>query len=149
MVRRNGWIVQLPGPGNALGLVKFDLVNDYAIYLHDTSARSLFERNERHLSHGCVRVNDALGFARMIARQQGIMDEWQEARASGEETFLRLPDRIPVRLLYHPTFLDPAGKVRFGRDVYGWNGTIAERLGFEQGDPARQFFSAEIEDLGP
>src|SRR3546814_1721037 len=43
MVRRDGWIVQLPGPDNALGQVKFDMRNDYAIYLHDTPAQHLFE----------------------------------------------------------------------------------------------------------
>src|SRR3546814_20761881 len=53
MVRRDGWIVQLPGPDNALGQVKFDMRNDYAIYLHDTPAQHLFESAQRHRSHGC------------------------------------------------------------------------------------------------
>src|SRR3546814_19942086 len=48
MVRRDGWIVQLPGPDNALGQVKFDMRNDYAIYLHDTPAQHLFESAKRH-----------------------------------------------------------------------------------------------------
>ena len=66
---RNGWIVQGSGPRNSLGLVKFDLQNNLAIYLHDTPAKMLFEKHQRQLSHGCVRVSDALGFAQMLADQ--------------------------------------------------------------------------------
>jgi murein L,D-transpeptidase YcbB/YkuD len=147
MVRRDGWIVQLSGPDNALGLVKFDLDNDYAIYLHDTPSKSLFSQDVRQLSHGCVRVEDALGFASMIAGQQGISDEWQEARSTGEETFVRLANPIPVRLLYHPTYLAPSGEVRFEQDIYGRNDPIARQLGFGQGE--RRRFVPDIEDLGP
>jgi murein L,D-transpeptidase YcbB/YkuD len=64
MARENGRIVQQPGPDNALGQVKFDLKNDEAIYLHDTPAKAFFGRPQRHLSHGCIRVQDAIGFAR-------------------------------------------------------------------------------------
>lgn len=149
MVRRDGWIVQLPGPGNALGLVKFDLDNQYAIYLHDTPAKSLFEKNQRHLSHGCIRVEDALGFARMIANDQGISGQWQEARASsGEDLFLRLPEPFPVRLLYNPTWLDLAsGEVQFAPDVYGWNGPIGEQLGFGESRGRRSV--RHVPDIGP
>ena len=69
MFRRGGWIVQRSGSGNALGVVKFDMKNRHAIYLHDTSARHLFARSQLHLSHGCIRVEDAEGFARMLAKQ--------------------------------------------------------------------------------
>lgn len=147
MVRRDGWVVQLSGPDNALGLVKFDMHNDYAIYLHDTPSKSLFERNIRQLSHGCVRVSDALGFASMIAEHHGITAEWQRARETGEETFVQLPNRVPVRLLYHPTYLAPSGEVMFEQDVYGWNDPIARQLGFAEG--RRKRFVPEVEDLGP
>jgi murein L,D-transpeptidase YcbB/YkuD len=147
MVRRDGWIVQLPGPENALGLVKFDMDNDHAIYLHDTPSKSLFSHDVRQLSHGCVRVDDALGFASMIAGHQGITGEWQEARGTGEETFVKLAEPIPVRLLYHPTYLAPSGEVRFEQDVYGRNDPIARQLGFREG--ARRRFVPEIEDFGP
>ena len=147
MTRRGGWIVQKSGPRNALGLVKFDMDNDHAIYLHDTPAKSLFDRNLRNLSHGCVRVQDALGFASMLVRHAGLEEEWQDARASGVETFLRLPEHIPVRLLYHPTFVAPSGAVRFTWDVYGWNDPVAERLGF--GKSKRRQSPAGFRDLGP
>jgi murein L,D-transpeptidase YcbB/YkuD len=149
MVRRDGWIVQLPGPENSLGLVKFDLDNEYAIYLHDTPAKALFEENLRHLSHGCIRVSDALGFARMIAADQGLSGQWERARASrGEDLFLRLPEPFPVRLLYHPTWLDPAsGEIRFAPDVYGRNGPIGEQLGF--GEDRGGSTVPHVRDVGP
>ncbi|CAM3285072.1 Murein L,D-transpeptidase YcbB/YkuD [Sphingomonas antarctica] len=100
MVKRGGWIVQRSGPSNALGLVKFDMRDDVAIYLHDTSNRALFDRSQRHLTHGCVRVDDALGFADRLAEEEGVADRWHQARASGKQTFVPLPREIPVRLLY-------------------------------------------------
>ena len=146
MVRRNGMIVQLPGPDNALGQVKFDMQNDHAIYLHDTPAKSLFAQEQRHFSHGCVRVQDALGFARMIARQEGVLEEFERALATGEETFVRLPRQIPVRLLYQTAFVEN-GRVLFRPDPYGWDDDVAQALGLaarERG-PA----PAHRSDVGP
>ncbi|MET0245645.1 MAG: L,D-transpeptidase family protein [Sphingomonas sp.] len=147
MVLRDGWIVQQPGPDNALGLVKFDMANDQAIYLHDTSAPALFERSQRHLSHGCVRVDDALGFAQMLATDEGVADAWQAAQASGEMTFVPLPTRIPVRLLYHNVYINDDGAIAFRTDPYGWNDAIAERLGFARASAQRA--EARGIDVGP
>lgn len=133
----NGWIVQGPGEGNALGLVKFDMHNDHAIYLHDTSAPELFARSQRHRSHGCVRVEDALGFARMLAEDQGIADRWREAQSGSEQSFVDLANPIPVRLLYRNVFVDPAGEIVFRTDPYGWNVPVAKALGFADRREAR------------
>lgn len=130
MVLRGGWIVQQPGPDNALGQVKFDMRNTHAIYLHDTSAPSLFDRSERHLSHGCIRVDDALGFAQMLASDEGIIDQWLAAQETGQEQFVDLPRPIPVRLLYRNVFVRPSGDIAFRADPYGWNDAVAQRLGF-------------------
>jgi len=147
MVLRDGWIVQQPGPTNALGLVKFDMANDQAIYLHDTSAPALFDRSQRHLSHGCVRVEDAPGFAQMLAENEGVAEAWQTAQDSGEMTFVPLPSRIPVRLLYHNVYVDDAGKVAFRTDPYGWNDPVAEQLGFVKAAAKRA--EAQAIDIGP
>lgn len=147
MVRRDGWIVQLPGPDNALGQVKFDLKNDHAIYLHDTPAQHLFARNQRHFSHGCIRVENAEQFARMLAEEAGVLGEFQRAMASGEETFVDLPGNIPVRLVYHTAFANGAGEVLFRTDPYGWDPRVAEALGYEARQ-ARQF-QTHISDVGP
>ena len=143
---RDGWIVQDSGPFNSLGLVKFDLRNDHEIYLHDTPAKSLFARPERHASHGCVRVMDALGFAAMIAADEGVSDEWDRALASGEESFVPLPRNIPVRLLYQTAYLDH-GRVVIVPDVYGWDEDVAEALGLPP--RARPVAPAPVRDIGP
>ncbi|WP_010542895.1 L,D-transpeptidase family protein [Sphingomonas elodea] len=147
MVRRGGYIVQQPGPDNALGMVKFDMINDQAIYLHDTSAPGLFERSQRHLSHGCVRVDDALGFAQLLAEDEGVADRWQAASASGEQIFVALPVRIPVRLLYQNAFVDEIGRVTVRTDPYDWNGSVARALGFDDGSRTRT--QADAIDIGP
>lgn len=143
----DGWIVQQPGPKNSLGLVKFDMQNEHAIYLHDTPAKPLFAEVERHRSHGCVRMEDALGFAEMLARDGGVTDEWRQARATGEETFVKLPRQIPVRLLYHSVLFDEAGEPVVRNDPYGWNEPVAAALGFQGGAGAR--VQPRHVDVGP
>jgi L,D-transpeptidase YcbB len=136
-VRQNGQWVQQPGPQNALGAVKFDMKNDHAIYLHDTPAKSLFGQPNRHRSHGCVRVEGALEFARMLARTNGVLDEFEKALASGKQTFVDLDEDIPVRLMYHTAYLGEDGRINFAKDVYGWDNDVAEALGYERLQQAR------------
>lgn len=147
MRRKGGWIVQQPGPGNALGQVKFDMRDRYAIYLHDTPAKSVFARSDRHLSHGCVRVEDALDFARLIAGQEGKRSEFEAALASGRERFVNLDHAIPVRLIYLTAFLDQDGTVRFRPDAYGWDDDVGRAMGLGRGRRPRA--AAEAPDVGP
>jgi murein L,D-transpeptidase YcbB/YkuD len=145
--RKDGQWVQASGPKNSLGIVKFDMKNDHAIYLHDTPAKALFGEDERHRSHGCVRVENALQFAHMLAQAEGIDADFSEAMASGKETFVKLRQEIPVRLMYHTAWLGTDGRVHFANDVYGWDNDIATALGYESKGPAQ--FKAGGEDLGP
>lgn len=147
MVWKDGWIVQEPGPKNSLGLVKFDMQNDHAIYLHDTPAKPLFAMVQRARSHGCVRVEDALGFAAMLAEQEGVLDEWNKARATGKETFVKLPRQIPVRLLYQTVLFDDSGAPIVRNDPYGWNDRVSEALGFK--GPASMRVKTGAADVGP
>src|SRR5205085_2894329 len=64
---------QRPGAGNSLGLVKFVFPNHFNVYLHDTPAQSLFNRDERDLSHGCVRLERPTDLAEYVLRDQ---PEW-------------------------------------------------------------------------
>lgn len=146
-VQKDGQWVQQPGPDNALGEVKLDMKNDHAIYLHDTPAKALFDQPERHRSHGCVRVEDAVGFARTIAQHDGILDKFNQAMASGERTFVDLNADIPVRLMYHTAYLDSDGRVHFAQDVYGWDNDVAEALGYERRERAAARHSPG--DVGP
>jgi len=143
----NGKLVQLPGPKNSLGLVKFDVADPQDIYLHDTPAKALFSLPERHRSHGCVRVQNALQFASMLATQDNVFDKFQEALASGDEKWVKLRTEIPVRLLYHTAFFD-GGRVQFRPDVYGWDDDVAMALGLVRG-AARKPYQAQGGDIGP
>ena len=146
MVFKNGRVVQLPGPENALGLVKLDMLNDHAIYLHDTPFKQLFAENERHRSHGCVRVENALEFARMIAADERVMFDFDEALNSGEESFVDSKSKIPVRLLYHTAFVD-GGQVRLRTDPYAWDEIVADALGLAKRGQRR--VRPHVRDIGP
>jgi murein L,D-transpeptidase YcbB/YkuD len=126
---RNGRLVQLPGPKNALGEVKFDMRNGQHIYLHDTPFKALFAQPARHRSHGCVRVQDALGFALLLAHDDGILIPFQEALMESDETFVKMKTEVPVRLMYRTAFVDD-GQVRLIDDVYGWDDDVAHALGY-------------------
>ena len=147
MELKDGWIVQQPGPKNSLGLAKFDMQNDHAIYLHDTPAKPLFAMVQRQRSHGCVRVEDALGFAEMLAKDEGVVDEWHRARETGKETFVKLPRQIPVRLLYQTVLFDKDGEPIVRNDPYGWDDRVGSALGFKAGKALRVQSGAA--DVGP
>jgi murein L,D-transpeptidase YcbB/YkuD len=143
---KNGRLVQASGPKSALGLVKFDMENPHAIYLHDTPAKALFGQPERHSSHGCSRVYDAVGFARMLAQDEGQLDAFNKALATGKETGVSLPNKIPVRLMYHTAYLEN-GRVVFRGDPYGWDDKLAQALGL--GGALRHREIKHVEDIGP
>jgi murein L,D-transpeptidase YcbB/YkuD len=144
---KDGRLVQQPGPTNSLGLVKFDMRNDHAIYLHDTPAKALFGSHQRQLSHGCVRVEDALGFADEVAGDEGVQAKWAEARQRQDETFVALPREIPVRLMYRTAFAAEGGIIRYTTDPYGWDDKIAQALGFAETERSR--FRTDVNDAGP
>jgi murein L,D-transpeptidase YcbB/YkuD len=129
---KNGQYVQESGPKNSLGIVKFDMDDKDAIYLHDTPAKALFGLPERHRSHGCVRVQNAVAFANALASEEGIADQFQKAMATHNESFVKLPSPIPVRLIYQTAFWD-GSRVEFRPDVYGWDDNVAASLGLVRG----------------
>ena len=145
---RDGRLVQLPGPKNALGEVKLDMRNDHAIYLHDTPAKALFGLPERHRSHGCIRIQDALGFALLLAHDDGILIPFQEKlMVPDEEGTVKLKKEVPVRLMYRTAFLDD-GAIRIVDDVYGWDDDVAYALGYVR-RPPRAKIKREGGDVGP
>ena len=144
---KDGLYVQQSGPKNSLGLVKFDMDDKQAIYLHDTPEKAWFGKAERHRSHGCVRVENALQFAGNIADHQGIAEEFRKALATNDETFVKLPNKIPVRLLYHTAFWD-GRQVQFRPDIYNWDTNVARALKLEPGPVIRQK-QPESGDIGP
>jgi murein L,D-transpeptidase YcbB/YkuD len=128
----NGHYVQQSGPKNSLGIVKFDMDDKQQIYLHDTPAKALFGLPERHRSHGCVRIQDAVAFANAIATEEGVQDKFEEAMAGQQEAWVKLKSPIPVRLMYQTAFWD-GSRVQFRPDVYGWDDNVAAALGLVRG----------------
>ncbi|MDC0115910.1 L,D-transpeptidase family protein [Octadecabacter sp.] len=124
---------QPPSNTNALGLVKFMFPNPYNIYLHDTPAKSLFGREVRAFSHGCIRLNDPFEFAyALLAAQeadpQGFFDS---ILGSGRERRVNLDAPVPVHIVYRTAFTHTTGQLHFRRDVYGRDGLIWAALANE------------------
>ena len=122
-------IRQRPGSGNALGGVKFIFPNNFDVYLHDTNATKLFDRIERGLSHGCVRVEEPHKLAQYVLRDQ---PEWtpeaiDAAMKSGNEKHVKLNTPIPVYILYKTAWVHEGG-VRFLKDLYGHDADQASKL---------------------
>jgi murein L,D-transpeptidase YcbB/YkuD len=116
-VASDGSVRQKPGPGNALGAMKLVMPNRYSIYLHDTPSKQLFKRENRALSHGCIRVEDAVAFAKELT---GDADpSIDEALRDGESLTVGLPHKVPVYVAYFTAFASEDGTVRSFPDVYG------------------------------
>jgi murein L,D-transpeptidase YcbB/YkuD len=142
-------VTQKPGPENSLGVVKFEVQDEFAIYLHDTPSKRLFGRVDRHLSHGCVRVQNAVDFARfLLGDDPKGLATFDAAEASGDTTRVAIGRTIPVRLLYWTAFMNGDNRVAFRKDAYGRDSTLGEALGVG----ALSFKATDrnkVEDVGP
>jgi murein L,D-transpeptidase YcbB/YkuD len=113
-------IQQAPGPGSALGVLKFEMPNRFDVYLHDTPAKAAFTRTARAISHGCVRVHQILPLASFaltgdpkagLTRINGLV--------GGRTQSLALPEAMPVYILYGTAVAEENGSIGFKPDVYG------------------------------
>ena len=119
---RNGLPVirQKPGPNNSLGKVKFLFPNRYAIYFHDTPAKSLFDRNQRAFSHGCIRLKEPHKLAAYLLRNDKA---WNDAAITnamnrGSEKWVNLEKPVPVVISYFTAWVADDGKLNFRDDIY-------------------------------
>jgi len=122
-------LVQLPGPKNALGQLKFEMPNSSDVYMHDTPDRQLFAEPRRAFSHGCIRVEDPRDLARILLDSE----KWSRAAiddaiATGKTQTVLLPHEVPVYVLYWTAFADPDGMVEFRNDLYGRDQKLAAAL---------------------
>jgi murein L,D-transpeptidase YcbB/YkuD len=114
-------IKQRPSAGNALGRVKFMFPNKFNIYLHDTPSKSLFARDTRAFSHGCVRIQKPFDFAYKLLEKQtsnpeGAFSAWLK---TGKEQYVNLDEPVPVYLTYRTVYFGEASNPSFYPDVYG------------------------------
>jgi murein L,D-transpeptidase YcbB/YkuD len=123
-------IRQLPGPKNALGLVKFIFPNDNNVYLHDTPTQHLFSKVRRDFSHGCIRVEKPKALAEWVFRNNS---EWSPQRIAaamnGTGTIQANVDPvIPVLIVYATAVALQGGEVRFFADIYGHDASLEVQL---------------------
>lgn len=135
----NGWVsvVQQPGPGNSLGLMKLDMPNEHAIFLHDTPAKALFNQDNRALSHGCIRVQGArelamtmsmLGNMKTKEDIPGIQAEVSEITASGDYTRYPMLNQWPVYITYFTMAQGVDGQLKTFADIYGRDAPVLAAL---------------------
>jgi murein L,D-transpeptidase YcbB/YkuD len=121
---------QPPSNSNALGLVKFMFPNPYNIYLHDTPSKSLFSREVRAFSHGCIRLGDPFDFAYALlaAQSDDPVGLFQKHLKTGQESSVKLDVPLPVHLVYFTAYPSGKGRIEYRRDVYGRDATIFRAL---------------------
>jgi murein L,D-transpeptidase YcbB/YkuD len=129
-------IRQLPGAANSLGLVKFLFPNPYNIYLHDTPGKHLFAKQNRSLSHGCIRLGDARKMAGYLLRND---TSWtavkiDTAMHQQKEKWVTLKKTIPVFMAYFTSWVDSNGVLQFRKDIYDHDKKM-ERILFKKEEP--------------
>ncbi|KGA59809.1 L,D-transpeptidase [Proteus vulgaris] len=118
-------IWQAPGPTNSLGRYKFNMPNSDAIYLHDTPNHSLFSKNMRAISSGCIRVNKASQLASILLGDAGWkQDRIDAALKRGSTQYAPIPERIPVYLYYQTAWVAQENAPQYRADIYGYDKSI-------------------------
>ena len=102
---------QLPGPANSMGRIKIGFPNDSDIYLHDTPNKALFAQDDRNLSHGCVRLEDAERLGRWLLGRDPA------AASSDPEQNVLLPKPVPIYVTYLTAHVE-GGQLSFVNDIY-------------------------------
>ncbi len=125
MTSRYPWgaprLFQSPGPKNALGRVKFEFPNPYAVYLHDTPLKQLFARSRRDFSHGCIRVDKALELAETLLKDDSssYANKMKSILEGSRQAYVKLSQPVPISLEYIPVIADGSGQAVFIGDPYG------------------------------
>ena len=117
--RQDVRVRQLPGPANSMGEVKFGFPNAYDIYLHDTPSKELFSADDRDLSHGCIRLEDAHALSRWM------MGRAPQATSDAPEQNVPLPTPVPIYITYL-TAQAHDGQLSFVDDIYGRDAAAME-----------------------
>lgn len=123
-------MIQNPGDENPLGKVRVIMENPYNIYLHDTNHREMFDKDERALSSGCIRVSQPEKLADFILSRN---DNWswngmEKMIDSGRMRDIPTKESVPVFITYQTVWLDSEGRLVYGTDVYGQDAKLSEML---------------------
>ncbi|HVI47663.1 MAG TPA: L,D-transpeptidase family protein [Chitinophaga sp.] len=123
-------IRQRPGSKNALGRVKFLFPNSFHIYLHDTPEKSLFNRDNRAYSHGCIRLKEPMKMTQFLLQDspQWTSEKVDSVINAGKEKFVRLKVPVPVIITYLTAWTDKRGNLHLVQDVYGHDAIMRSRM---------------------
>jgi len=121
---------QEPGRHNALGRIKFMFPNQFAVYLHDTPQRSLFNRFKRDFSSGCIRVEDALALAVYLLADdpQWTPEKLNRIFDDGRRQVVHIPRPITIHLQYMTAWVDENGMLQFREDIYQRDRQLSDAL---------------------
>ncbi|MCB1506722.1 MAG: L,D-transpeptidase family protein [Hyphomicrobiaceae bacterium] len=128
---RNYHVWQPPGGKSVLGFVKFSFPSQHTIFMHDTPDKWMFNRGQRTLSHGCLRVRNPMELTEIVLRYDRGWDEAkikQLIRSGPLDNNVEMQKHIPIHLAYFTAWADKAGKVRFFNDVYGHEKRVTQAL---------------------
>ncbi len=133
VVNNNGGlpaIRQLPGEKNALGRVKFLFPNSFDIYFHDTPSKSLFSKDKRAFSHGCIRLSEPEKMAQYLLKDDSSWppEKISNAMNASTETNVRLKNPVPVFITYYTAWVDENGLLNFRDDIYGHDKVVAKKM---------------------
>lgn len=112
---------QRMGDDNSLGILKFNFENKYGVYLHDTDSRRLFKREMRALSHGCIRLEKFIDFARFLVRDDSVkypFDSLKIDLLKDQQKYVYLRHPVPIYVNYFTAEVDTTGKAFFFIDIY-------------------------------
>ncbi len=145
-------VAQEGGAGNSLGRIIFRFPNNFSVFLHDTSSPGVFKRDNRGVSHGCVRVQRPFDLAVFMMEKDPdpqLLDklrismgmksetEWGQELIDALDPTVKVPQlvhsipvspRVPIIITYYTIFLTPDGSLQYYPDVYGYDGAVAEAL---------------------
>lgn len=121
---------QREGSENSMGIIKFNFVNNYGVYLHDTNSKRLFDRARRDLSHGCVRVKNAVAFAHYLVREDDIYvspEDLDQYLSLQQRLKIDLRKPIPLKLEYFTAEVKN-GTSFFYEDIYRKDSVMLQAL---------------------
>ena len=130
----NIFVRQEPGSWNALGQLKIDMPNAYAVYMHDTNQKNLFSEDVRFESHGCVRVDNVRDLAAWLLQETPNWERPQidAAIATGVKQSVKLEKQVPVAWIYLTAWMTRDQIVQFRGDVYDQDAQLVEATAEEK-----------------
>ncbi|MFQ3789346.1 L,D-transpeptidase family protein [Halomonas sp. A29] len=119
---------QAPGPQNALGQLVIRFPNDHMVYLHDTPSQSLFSREQRAFSSGCIRVENIRELGQLLFDDTRSDQDVERRIDSGETQNVRLTHRMPVIIHYWTVNPGDDGELSFRPDIYERDDALLREL---------------------